>query len=207
MIFFVVSAILIVVMISLRMMFFERAKLRKLAYLDNVTGLINRNGMDRFWDQYAGKGNLAVLFLDLDYFKNINDKYGHQAGDQLLKEVGLRLLKVTDQSEQVFRLGGDEFVIIMENANLKKAELLATRILEKFKRLVVIQGHHLVISGSIGITICEDRKAERFKLLEEADIAMYFAKKLGKSCYSVFNEDKYKFYKVLELVRKRKVSS
>ncbi|HEY2491753.1 MAG TPA: GGDEF domain-containing protein [Paenibacillus sp.] len=168
-------------------MFIERAKLKRLAYLDVVTGLINRNGMDRFWNQCSGKGHLAVLFLDLDHFKYINDTFGHQTGDQLLKEVGLRLRQATCHDEQVFRIGGDEFVIIMANANLDKAEFLASHILEKFRQPVVIKRQSLTISGSIGISIGEGSKAASSKLLGEADSAMYHAKRLGKSRYSVFH--------------------
>ncbi|WP_052676008.1 GGDEF domain-containing protein [Paenibacillus sp. IHBB 10380] len=190
---------LVVILISLiiiLIMFIERAKLKRLAYIDVVTGSINRNGMDRFWNQCSGKGHLAVLFLDLDHFKYINDTFGHQTGDQLLKEVGLRLRQATSHDGQVFRIGGDEFVIIMANANLQKAELLASHILEKFRQPVVIKRQSLTISGSIGISIGQGSKATRSKLLGEADSAMYHAKRLGKNRYIVFNEDRRRYYKV-----------
>ncbi|WP_438349569.1 diguanylate cyclase domain-containing protein [Paenibacillus sp. FA6] len=197
----------ICLMVILRMMFIERVTLKRLAYLDTVTGLINRNGLDRFWNQYPVKGNMAVLFLDLDYFKDVNDEYGHQAGDQLLKEVGWRLLQVNHKGMQVFRIGGDEFIIMLPNSDLKKAELLAQAILEKFKRSFVIKGHHLSITGSIGITLRQDRKIDRLKLMEEADLAMYQAKKMGRGRYSIFNEDKSSYGHKSEIVPKQSVSS
>ena len=197
----------ICLIVILRMTFIERATLKRLAYLDTVTGLINRNGLDRFWNQYSVKGDLTVLFLDLDYFKDVNDQYGHQAGDQLLKEVGWRLLQVNYKGMQVFRIGGDEFIIILPNSDLTKAELLAQAILDKFRSSFVIKGHHVSITSSIGITLCQDRKADRLKLMEEADLAMYQAKKLGKGRYSIFNENKSNYGNKSEVVTKRSVSS
>ncbi|MGF7048277.1 diguanylate cyclase (GGDEF)-like protein [Paenibacillus sp. DS2015] len=180
--------------------------MKRLAYQDILTGLMNRNGMDRFWSQYSGSGQIAVLFLDLDHFKDINDTFGHQAGDQLLKEVGVRLDQATSRhNEMVFRMGGDEFVIIIVNADLQRAEFLATCISEKLRPCITISGHDLFISGSIGISIAEASKSNRSKLLEEADMAMYHAKQLGKGCYTVFNnEDRRRYYKVSSgLVGKR----
>lgn len=205
--------LLLIIIISLcflfilRVLLMERKVLRKLAYLDKMTGVFNRNGLDRFWAKYSEGGTLAVLFLDLDHFKDINDTFGHQAGDLLLREVGLYLQQFNHHNMQVFRIGGDEFVIMMVNANLEEAESLAARVLDKLSNPFVIQGRKVSIAGSIGISLSVKGKAKRSELLKEADMAMYQAKRLGKGCYSVYNEDKHSYYYELELMYGQKRSA
>lgn len=172
----------------LRSLYSEIAALRVLAYRDAVTGLSNRNGLDHFWAKYKGKENLAVLSLDLDCFKEINDTYGHQAGDQLLWEVSRYLEQLTNKNQLAFRIGGDEFLFIVKNCDPNQVKIMAGLLLSKISRPYYIAGRDLSVTGSIGISICQGHRAERTRMLQEADAAMYHAKRLGKNRYCVFGE-------------------
>ncbi|MBQ4898858.1 GGDEF domain-containing protein [Paenibacillus sp. Marseille-P2973] len=165
----------------------ERNALRELVYRDPVTGLLNRSGFDDFWEHYRKKENLALLSLDLDGFKEINDTYGHSAGDALLKEVSQGLMQVTNKNQLAFRMGGDEFLFIMKNCDPNQVEIMASLILKKISRPYFIQDRDISVTGSIGISMCEASKADRARLLEEADSAMYRAKRKGKNGYHVFS--------------------
>lgn len=172
----------------LRSLYSEIAALRVLAYRDPVTGLLNRNGLDHFWTKYKGKENLAVLNLDLDCFKEINDTYGHQAGDQLLWEVSRYLEQLTNKNQLAFRIGGDEFLFIMKNCDPNQVKIMAGLLLGQISRPYYIAGRDISITGSIGISICQGHRAERTRMMQEADAAMYHAKRLGKNRYCVFGE-------------------
>ncbi|WP_334073056.1 MULTISPECIES: GGDEF domain-containing protein [Paenibacillus] len=171
----------------IRTLLAERNTLRELAYRDPVTGLLNRNGFEHFWSTFKGKDNLALLSLDLDRFKEINDSYGHNAGDQLLKEVSEDLQQVTNKNLLAFRMGGDEFLFIMKNRDPNQVEILAGLILSKISRPYHIQERDMSVTGSIGISLCHASKVDRARMLEEADRAMYHAKRLGKNRYYVFS--------------------
>ncbi|MNJ40760.1 Cyclic di-GMP phosphodiesterase Gmr [compost metagenome] len=138
------------------------------------------------------------MSLDLDHFKEINDTYGHQAGDQLLYEVSIGLRQITNQNQLAYRIGGDEFVFIMKNCDPNKVEILAALILDKISKPVKIQRQKITVTGSIGISISEGRLAERDKMMAEADMAMYHAKKLGRNRYSLYREDRHKYLQALE---------
>lgn len=176
----------LVVTVYIRRLIAERNELRELAYVDPVTGLLNRNGFNHFWKTYKGKDNLALLSLDLDYFKEINDTYGHSAGDQLLREVSLNLKQVTNKNQLAFRMGGDEFLFIMRNCDPNQVEILAGLILNKISRPYYIQERDISVTGSIGISMCAGAEADPSRLMEEADSAMYHAKRLGKNAYCVY---------------------
>lgn len=165
----------------------ERALLEKLAYVDKVTGLQNMNGMDNFWNRNKGRERLAVLFLDLNRFKNVNDTLGHHVGDMLLHEVGVRLSRFVSRKRLIFRVGGDEFVIIARGCSQREAEQLAVGILERLNAPYTVDKHTLSISGSIGISMNRSHeKLDRARLMREADSAMYQAKNLGTSRYCVY---------------------
>jgi diguanylate cyclase (GGDEF)-like protein len=130
---------------------------------------------------------VAVLFLDLDNFKVVNDSLGHQIGDQLLKEIGGRLLECVRPDDTVARLGGDEFTIVLEQVEgsstaVEVAECIARRLQEP----LVLGGHEVVTSASIGIALSrgQDRPDS---LLRDADLAMYRAKAGGKAAYAIFD--------------------
>ncbi len=131
----------------------------------------------------------AVLFLDLDRFKIINDSLGHVAGDELLKEVSRRLLCCMRQSDTVARLGGDEFAILMEGiADADEASAIAVRIREHLDQPFSLRDRQVFTSTSIGITIGHLRYANPDDLLRDADAAMYTAKESGRNRYAVFDE-------------------
>ena len=167
-------------------------QLRKLAFHDPLTLLANRS---LFWNrvehalalaQRSGQC-VAVMFLDLDNFKNVNDSYGHDAGDRLLQAVAQRLVSATRASDTVARLGGDEFAVLLEGVSGERdATLFAAPITGAFSRPLLVDGRETDASASIGIACsCAGDDAEQ--LLRNADIAMYNAKAAGKGQLVVFH--------------------
>ncbi|MBW4081488.1 GGDEF domain-containing protein [Paenibacillus sp. S150] len=174
----------------LRQLLADREQLKELAYRDSMTGLLNKNGLDHFWDHCKPNEQLAVLFLDLNRFKAINDTLGHHVGDLLLQAVGTTLSQFSRKGKRhIFRIGGDEFVIIAKRCSHREAEQLALRILEKTTRNYKLEKHELFVSASIGITMSHGR-IDRHRLLKEADSAMYSAKQLGSGRYSVHKQER-----------------
>lgn len=158
---------------------------RRLAYHDPLTGLPNRV---RFLDHVAqrvqrsgGDGRqLAVLFLDLDRFKFINDTLGHDVGDQLLKAVALRITHAVRGGDMVARLGGDEFTVVLEDiANVKVASVVAEKICKSLGEPFFVAGHEIFVGASIGISVYPADGTDVGTLLKHADTAMYRAKKNG----------------------------
>jgi diguanylate cyclase (GGDEF)-like protein/PAS domain S-box-containing protein len=160
---------------------------------DPVTGLVNRFAlMDRLAQALVAMerlpGRLAVLFVDLDHFKEVNDSFGHDAGDQVLAEVGRRLLRFSRHADTVARLGGDEFVVLC--ASLRDDDdvpLIADRIVEGVRTSYVEDGHELSVTCSVGIAITSDPHAEPEQLIRDADEAMYEAKASGRDRHCVFD--------------------
>jgi diguanylate cyclase (GGDEF)-like protein/PAS domain S-box-containing protein len=168
-------------------------ELTRQAFSDGLTGLPNRALFrDRLHHALARAARtsdgVAVLLLDLDGFKQVNDSLGHDAGDQLLVSVGERLRSVVRPSDTVARLGGDEFAILLEDSSEATAKQLAGRLLEVLEETVTVGGHDLVVAGSLGIAIYE-KGAEAEHLLRDADVAMYAAKESGRGRYEVFQPD------------------
>ncbi|MFD1849601.1 bifunctional diguanylate cyclase/phosphodiesterase [Oceanobacillus bengalensis] len=184
----VTITIFIILFVSWGALFLDRHVLEKMAYLDTITGLPNRNEMNRFFNEQMSDESLGVLFLDLDQFKTINDTLGHDKGDLLIQEVGIRLRKFINENQQVFRIGGDEFLIIVKHCEGKQAEQLAEKILESVKKVYLIEGNQLYITGSIGISIGPINRSDRSILLKNADTAMYKAKELGKNRYCLYDD-------------------
>lgn len=163
------------------------------AYHDALTGLPNRLLLkDRLSHcikraQRSG-GMSAVLFIDLDNFKVINDSLGHAVGDQVLLEVSQRFRKVVRESDTVARLGGDEFVVLMEEVvDEEDAIQLAERLIRTMTRPVVLEGVELFSSPSIGIAVHPRDGDQAGELIKNADIAMYRAKEQGRNQYNLFN--------------------
>ena len=184
----VTVTIFIILLVSWGAQYFDRHVLEKMAYRDSITGLPNRNEMNRFFDTQLDKDTIGVLFLDLDQFKVINDSLGHDIGDLLVQEVGVRLRQFIHANQQVFRIGGDEFLIIVKQCDKEQAEQLAKEILNVLKKAFRIEGNELYVTGSIGISIGLVNQSDRSVLLRTADTAMYKAKSLGKNQYVVYNE-------------------
>jgi len=169
-------------------------EVKKLAYYDSVTSLPNRI---LFFDRleksiaYAKRYDqkLAVLFLDLDGFKSVNDTLGHLAGDKLLKEVAARLLKAMRAVDTVARFGGDEFTCFLNNVkNRKNVALVANKILTGLSEPFMINGEVCQVGGSIGISIFPDDHVDIDALTKQADVAMYAVKHSGKNSYRFFEK-------------------
>lgn len=169
-------------------------KNRFLAYHDMLTGLPNRLLFrDRFDQARANadreRAKLALLFLDLDQFKTINDSLGHQAGDRLLTSVGRRITESLRESDTVSRQGGDEFLVLLPNVS--GAEGVATpvsKIMKAMKDPFELERHELNISLSVGVAIYPDDGPDFETLAKRADMAMYRAKEAGRNTYRFFDE-------------------
>lgn len=185
----VTVAIFAILLISWGAMFFDRHVLEKLAYQDTITGLPNRNEMNRFFETNSETEQITILFLDLDQFKAINDTLGHNVGDLLVQEVGKRLRQFIGSGQQVFRIGGDEFLIILKQSDPVYAQHLADDILQQIKNVYYIDGNELYVTASIGISIGSVHSSDRTTLLKNADTAMYKAKGLGKNQQCLYDEE------------------
>lgn len=167
-------------------------RIRHLAHFDVLTGLPNRALLtDRMHQALAlarrDKGSLAVMFLDLDKFKPVNDTFGHDIGDLLLKEVAKRLLDSVRASDTVARIGGDEFVVLLPNIEQDQdATVVAKKILHALNQTFDIAKHSLCISSSIGIAVYPEHADDEKLLLINADVAMYHAKKNGRNNFMFY---------------------
>ncbi|MBD2328709.1 diguanylate cyclase [Alkalinema sp. FACHB-956] len=164
------------------------------AFHDTLTGLPNRRGLchhlNHLFDQpkLPMEHTTAVLFIDLDGFKQVNDELGHLIGDELLKQVAQRLVPCLREGDLVARLGGDEFVIVLSSiVDGTVAIAVVERIQAQLKKPFELGGVQIVIGASIGITIGKLTDQPPEDLLREADLAMYSAKAQGKGCYVLFN--------------------
>jgi diguanylate cyclase (GGDEF)-like protein/PAS domain S-box-containing protein len=171
---------------------FER-KLAEMATHDALTGLPNRTLLsDRFTVALAmsqrSRNRLAVLMLDLDRFKAVNDSMGHDVGDKLLKEVGKRLKETVRKSDTVARIGGDEFVLVLPQIpHADEAATFAQRILDAFRKPFVFDDHSINITTSIGIAVYPGSGKDIESLLKSADTAMYWAKEQGRDIYRFYD--------------------
>ncbi|RLA61464.1 MAG: diguanylate cyclase [Epsilonproteobacteria bacterium] len=173
----------------------EKEKLHRLAHNDALTGLANRLFFIKRLEQATSmakrhRRELAILFLDLDRFKEINDSLGHAAGDKVLCEIANRLPDVIRKEDILARLGGDEFVILMENLFDKTdAAILAKKILDVLSEPIYIEGHILYVSCSIGISLYPENNGSIDNLLHCADTAMYKAKAKGRNNFQFHSSD------------------
>jgi diguanylate cyclase (GGDEF)-like protein/PAS domain S-box-containing protein len=170
-------------------------ELQQLAHYDPLTGLPNRL---LFTDRaaqaltYAGssKRGCALLLIDLDHFKNINDSLGHNVGDQVLKAVAERLKGLFDSGMTLARLGGDEFALLQENCQqVMQAAGLAQRVLDAMKEPFVLDSHPLFISASVGISLFPSDAQSAEQLLRNADSALFKAKSDGREGYALYTEE------------------
>lgn len=168
-------------------------KLEYLAYYDELTDLPNRSlFIEKLKTALAqAKRNeslFAVLFIDLDRFKNINDSFGHFIGDKLLKSVAKRIKELLRDSDTVARNGGDEFVLLLENMNdVREPFVVATKIIELMNTKFNIEGHDIHIGASVGISLFPLDSDDAFELLKMSDTAMYEAKKIGRNNFQFYS--------------------
>lgn len=166
---------------------------RHMAYHDNVTGLFNRTYFNGRLDELIAESTqsetgLAVLFLDVDHFKMINDTVGHAFGDNVLMEIGRRLSARLVNGETISRFGGDEFTIIVPNLTAHQyAQHIAEEVFQLFQQPFVLKDSEYFISTSIGIAIYPDHGEDATTLVKNADMAMYRAKEEGKNNYRFYD--------------------
>lgn len=176
----------------------KTAELETIAMYDPLTGLPNRNMLNQILHRSIQKlsdnsPKLALLFLDLDNFKKVNDSHGHGEGDQLLIEAAQRICTNINDHTTVCRFGGDEFVIILENViSISDVIDLAENILAQFRTPIHISNSIFYVSTSIGMVITDDETIKPEELISQADIAMYEAKESGGGQYHVFYADMFK---------------
>ncbi|OXY80486.1 bifunctional diguanylate cyclase/phosphodiesterase [Oceanimonas doudoroffii] len=171
----------------------QTVQLEHLAFNDDLTGLANR----RFFTEQLERTilhcqregeSLALMYLDLDDFKRINDSTGHDDGDRLLIEVALRLRAAVRKSDLVGRLGGDEFAVVL--MNIKRADnarMMAEKIIASISKPIKLAQHEAVVGASIGITLAPEDGTSSGELMRNADLAMYDSKRAGKNQFSFYN--------------------
>ena len=169
--------------------------LEEIAFRDALTSLLNRRAVDNFIDKIIARcerddSKFAILYLDMDNFKAINDTLGHDVGDTVLIGVAKRLRNLVRGNDVVGRVGGDEFVIILDEINESSlAFITAERVIQSFKKPLNIGSHRVSVSFSIGISIYPDNGVYRLSLFKAADIAMYQAKENGKNGYKFYTNE------------------
>jgi diguanylate cyclase (GGDEF)-like protein len=168
-------------------------RINHLATHDVLTNLPNRSLFNAKCSQalvhaQQTSSNMALLFLDLDHFKNINDTLGHDVGDLLLKRAAERIHKVLDQKDMLARLGGDEFIILLEMTSPEQVTLISNKICQAFSQPFNLNNHELQVTASIGVSLFPDHGRDMQILLKNADIATYHAKKRGRNTYEFYTD-------------------
>ena len=181
-----------------------RASLQQVAHFDALTNLLNRRGFNQIFaekvvEKTRNKGMMAVIFLDIDHFKRINDSLGHDAGDQLLTVLaGYIKSSVRSHEDVVARFGGDEFCILINIHHRDEARHMALRIMQKMKEPIELAGRRMVMTTSIGISLFPDDGQTCEELLKTADLALYQSKDAGRNSLHFFSSN-LKTRAVLEL--------
>ena len=169
-------------------------KLYQRAYFDALTSLANRQRVIQIIEDLINRSqkdsefSFAVMFIDGDRFKQVNDTFGHLFGDELLVQSSQRLLDNLSQSQHAGRLGGDEFTVILENANNQDIIELANRLVKSFKQPFTIENYDVRFEISLGIVLCDNSYSNVQDVLKHADIAMYRAKESGRGTFELFDD-------------------
>lgn len=176
----------------------ERRKIEQqlhyMAQYDALTGLGNRNLFNACLQSAMlrsdeSKQAFALLFIDLDRFKQVNDSLGHEVGDELLKESAFRIRQCIRESDTLCRLGGDEFTIVIEGMNIETAaERVSSKVIQALSKPFEFQGQELYIGASIGVVLYPHHDNDANQLIKKADLAMYRAKKNGKNRYVIYDD-------------------
>ncbi len=167
-------------------------KIAHLIYYDALTGIYNRKKVMEDVQLFLDTDEkFAILFIDLDKFKEINDKYGHEAGDCVLKVAAARLQSIICPSDTISRIGGDEFIIILRSwDDAAYTQELAATIIKELSMVITINGNQFNIGASIGISLFPSHGADADTLISKADMAMYQVKKRGGCGFFIYNESK-----------------
>ncbi|MGB0894213.1 MAG: EAL domain-containing protein [Parashewanella sp.] len=165
-------------------------ELRNLTINDQLTKLPNRSYLNVTMKNLADRSEAyALMVLDLDNFKKINDSLGHHVGDELLKLASKRMSESLSQNAHLYRLGGDEFAILIEkNADITSAANIAKRVINSLEQPITLEQQRIVIGASLGIVFYPDDERNNQEVLRKADMAMYSAKSAGGSCYHFYSE-------------------
>ncbi|MFO2463912.1 bifunctional diguanylate cyclase/phosphodiesterase [Pseudomonas sp. 15FMM2] len=172
-----------------------RASLQQVAHYDALTSLLNRRGFNQIFaekleEKTRTEGMLAVIFLDIDHFKRINDSLGHDAGDELLKVLASHIKSsVRSHDDVVARFGGDEFCILITIRHRDEARHLAQRIMQQLKEPIELAGRRMVMTTSIGISIFPEDGRTSEELLKTADLALYQSKDAGRNNLNFFSSN------------------
>ncbi len=170
----------------------SESRAKHMAYHDHLTGLPNRAMLGEqlahaLRDAGAGGRALGILNLDLDRFKEVNDTYGHAAGDELITQVATRLKSLAEPEGAVARLGGDEFAILLRNSAVGAPETLAAQIIDSFATPFDLSFGRVYPSISIGVARIEEANVDSVEALRRADVAMYRAKDQGRACFQIYD--------------------
>jgi diguanylate cyclase (GGDEF)-like protein len=195
-VFFTLVAIIGVMVLRLRRralnLRLSEAAIRHLAHHDSLTDLPNRTLFNLHVERVLAtpEARAAVLYLDLDRFKQVNDTLGHPAGDELIRQFGSRLVALVDPSYTVARLGGDEFMILVPHVdNEAEIEQLGQALIASARTPFDIHGNQIFVGVSVGAAMTPHDGTERVELTRKADVALYHAKMSGRSCYARFSEE------------------
>lgn len=175
-------------------------QLENLTFQDNLTKLPNRlfleDHIEKLFQRYKlSHQKFALIYLDLDFFKAVNDNFGHQVGDDLLVALTTRLQTVLDDSQTLLRLGGDEFLVIVPQIKEVKLEALAEKILEKIQQRFLIDEKQINISASLGVVLYPDHGQSLQDLLIHADTAKMLAKEQGRNTFCIYNQNTDHYFK------------
>lgn len=178
-------------------MWIANEKLMTLASTDALTGLLNRRaGQELLEKEFAsverGKQTISIMMVDLDHFKKINDTYGHDAGDAVLKEIAERMKSGLRKYDFVIRWGGEEFMIICKHTQPEDGQTVAQQVLQRISSTPVRINKNLQldVTASIGTACIQpDERIESFKLISKADRALYLAKEDGRNCMRIWSSD------------------
>lgn len=192
-----IGYLVVLVAIAYRLMLREQQHTGELltqSRKDPLTGLPNRIAADEALVReisraQRGRNHSALLYLDIDKFKDVNDKLGHACGDHLLEQVASRIAAVLRNEDMLARLGGDEFLILLPNSNAEKASILAQRVVDTFGTPFTGNNQEITVSTSIGICMFPDNGLDNRTLLQNADAAMYEAKRRGGNCFTFYQEE------------------
>ena len=166
---------------------------KELATKDVLTGVLNRFAFEEELTRIISnsrrvKSEFALLFLDLDHFKEVNDTYGHDVGDKLLKEVAKRVLPNIRAEDAFARIGGDEFILVLTNTKKETLPLLVEKAIQLFQEPWIINNIQLQVTTSMGVALFPEDADNEIELMKKADIAMYKSKELGRNQVVYFED-------------------